>query len=82
MLEVSLEYCRVWNYTERAVRVTATALDEFGAEIKNWILIPSKGGKFELVVNGDLLYSKAETGRHAEEEEIQDILRARLNQKV
>ena len=48
-------------------------------EIKNWTLIPSKGGKFELTVNGELLYSKLETGRHAEEGEIQEVLRQHLS---
>lgn len=33
-------------------------------------LIPGKGGVFELNVNGQLLYSKKATGRHAEEGEV------------
>ncbi|MFT7585960.1 MAG: putative Rdx family selenoprotein [Cellvibrionaceae bacterium] len=36
-------------------------------------LIPGKGGKFELVVNGELAYSKKATGRHAEEGEVLKI---------
>jgi selenoprotein W-related protein len=33
-------------------------------------LIPSAGGAFEIRVNGDLIYSKLETGRHADPPEI------------
>lgn len=33
-------------------------------------LIPSGGGAFEVVVDGRLVYSKKETGRHCEEDEI------------
>jgi len=41
---------------------------EFGvADVE---LIRSGGGRFEVVVNGRLIYSKAETGRHAEPGEV------------
>jgi selenoprotein W-related protein len=33
-------------------------------------LIESGGGAFEIRVNGDLIYSKLETGRHADPPEI------------
>ena len=33
-------------------------------------LVPSDGGKFEVSVNGRLLYSKLETHRHAEPGEV------------
>jgi selenoprotein W-related protein len=40
-------------------------------------LIPSRGGVFEVVVDGDLIYSKKATGRHADPEEVLSQLRAR-----
>jgi selenoprotein W-related protein len=36
-------------------------------------LIPSDGGAFEIVVNGDLIYSQLETGRHADPPEILEL---------
>lgn len=42
--------------------------DEFGQDYEIR-LVPSKGGVFEVTIDGDLIYSKAETGRHAEYEE-------------
>ena len=33
-------------------------------------LIPSDGGAYEIRVDGELIYSKLETGRHAEPPEI------------
>ena len=33
-------------------------------------LVPSDGGKFEVTVNGRLLYSKLQTHRHAEPGEV------------
>ncbi len=43
-------------------------------QIASWKLIPSKGGVFEFTVNGELLYSKLLTGRHAEPGEIKKLL--------
>jgi selenoprotein W-related protein len=34
--------------------------------IETITLVPSDGGKFEVIANGELLYSKLETHRHAE----------------
>ena len=36
-------------------------------------LVPSDGGAFEVIVNGDLIYSKLETGRHADPPEILEL---------
>jgi selenoprotein W-related protein len=38
-------------------------------------LIPSDGGKFEVTINGRLLYSKLATHRHAEPGEILGLVR-------
>jgi len=41
--------------------------DEFGPAYRV-DLIPSRGGVFEVTVDGDLVYSKKATGRHADYE--------------
>jgi selenoprotein W-related protein len=38
-------------------------------------MIPSDGGKFEVTVNGQLIYSKLSTHRHAEPGEILGLVR-------
>ena len=38
-------------------------------------LIPSDGGKFEVTVNGKLLFSKSSTHRHAEPGEVLGLVR-------
>jgi selenoprotein W-related protein len=43
-----------------------------------WKLIPSKGGVFEFTVNGELLFSKKQMGRHAEPGEIRALLLKKL----
>lgn len=38
-------------------------------------IVPSDGGKFEVTVNGQLLYSKLATHRHAEPGEVLGLVR-------
>ncbi|HAX69246.1 MAG TPA: hypothetical protein DCY14_06555 [Anaerolineae bacterium] len=42
--------------------------------IESVALVPSDGGKFEVSVNGDLVYSKLQTKRHAEAGEILNLV--------
>ena len=45
-------------------------LKRFEPEIESLTLIPSDGGRYEVQVNDSLVYSKLETGRHAEPGEV------------
>jgi selenoprotein W-related protein len=45
--------------------------------IEDLRIIPSGGGVFEVIVDGDLVYSKKNTGRHAESGEVEAIIRSR-----
>lgn len=45
-------------------------LEEFEDQIDRLTLIKSDGGRFEVIVDDDLIYSKLETGRHAEFDDI------------
>ena len=45
-------------------------LEEFEHDLKEVVLIPSRGGVFEVEVDGQLVYSKKATGRHAEYDEV------------
>jgi selenoprotein W-related protein len=58
--------------------MTETLLKEFEASIESWELIPSDGGRFEVTVNGDLVFSKKALGRHAELNEIREALADKL----
>jgi selenoprotein W-related protein len=60
------------------VSLTAELLTEFEPHIQSVTLIPSEGGRFEVVVDGDLLYSKLATGRHAEPGEVRQLVEAKI----
>lgn len=49
-------------------------LKDYEHVIESVALIPSDGGRFEVSVNGRLVYSKLETKRHAEAGEILTII--------
>lgn len=43
-------------------------------------MIPSDGGRFEVSLNGRLVYSKLETLRHAEPGEVVELLRKMMRE--
>jgi selenoprotein W-related protein len=53
----------------------AELLKAFEPEIGSITLIPSDGGRFEVTVNGKLLYSKLQTGRHSEPGEVLGLVK-------
>jgi selenoprotein W-related protein len=58
--------------------MTEELLREFEPYVTSWTLVPSDGGRFEVEVNGKLVYSKLQTGRHAEVDEIRRLLKEAL----
>lgn len=53
----------------------AEILREFEPDIETVTLIPSDGGRFEVMVNGKLIYSKLKTGRHVNPGELVQLIR-------
>jgi selenoprotein W-related protein len=50
---------------------------ELEGQIESLTLIPSSGGRFEVTVNGELVYSKKATGRHAEPGEVFHLVKSK-----
>ena len=55
--------------------MTGELLNNFESEIKSITLVPSDGGRFEVTINDKLVYSKLNTGRHAETGEVAGLIR-------
>lgn len=49
-------------------------LKDYEHVIEGVTLVPSDGGKFEVSVNGQVLYSKLQTKRHAEAGEVLGLI--------
>jgi selenoprotein W-related protein len=47
-------------------------------QIETIEIVPSNGGRFEVTVNGELVYSKVSTGRHANPGEVHQLVTAKL----
>jgi selenoprotein W-related protein len=54
--------------------LTTALLKDFEMKIENFTLVPSGGGKFEVSVNGELIFSKVQSGRHANPGEVNELL--------
>ena len=82
LYNIELVYCAAWNYTDRAVGTIKEILADKDLEIKieSFNLVPSDGGRFEFSVNGDLIFSKKQLSRHAEEGEVIAALRKYISE--
>ena len=58
--------------------MTDKILNRFKTKIKNYNLVPSMGGCFEVTVDGDLIYSKLKTGQFPDEQTVIDQVAKRL----
>lgn len=52
---------------------------ELEAQIESLTLIPASGGKFEVAVNGELVFSKKGLGRHAEPGEVHGSVKTKVD---
>jgi selenoprotein W-related protein len=52
------------------VGLATELLKQFEHAIEGITLVPSDGGRFEVTVNGKLVYSKLKTNRHAQPGEV------------
>ena len=59
----------------------AELIKKYEQDIEAIALIPSDGGRFEVTVNGELIYSKLKTYRHAEKGEIAALVEQLLEEE-
>lgn len=72
-MNISIEYCSVWNYLPKASSLEAEIKQVFPAsEIE---LISSGGGVFEIKIGKDLIFSKKSLGRFPESGEILSLIK-------
>jgi selenoprotein W-related protein len=66
----------------RAVGLTDELLSGWAPIIETIELVPSSNGRFEVTLDGELIFSKATLGRHAEPREVVDLVRARIGPEI
>lgn len=50
---------------------------KYGSDIEDLTFIPSGGGVFEVIVDGNLVFSKKNIGRHANQGEVVKLIEQR-----
>jgi selenoprotein W-related protein len=55
-------------------------ISTFGNRIARLSLLPSSGGRYEVTIDGELVYSKKATGKHTTNEAIIEEIRRRMPQ--
>lgn len=72
---ISIEYCTSWGYLGRVVALSRSILNEHKLKIGDLRIIPSLGGVFEVIVDGELVFSKTDLGRFPEKGEVEEIIK-------
>ena len=71
-MNISIEYCAQWNYLPRASSLEAELKSKFpGVETK---LISSGGGVYEIILDGELIFSKKTLGRFPDDGEVAALI--------
>lgn len=76
-MKISIEYCGTCNYRPRAAALALAIREMLG--IDSLLVHSTRAGAFEVIVDGETLFSKSGTGTFPSKEEIVDILRKRRN---
>ena len=76
---VEIMYCRLCGWGLRAGWMSQELLATFAEEIGSVVLTPdASGGRFEIYVEGQRIWSRKEQGRFPEMKEIKQLVRDRI----
>ncbi len=75
---VEIVYCRQCRWLPRAAWVAQELLTTFADELGEVALVPGEGGVFEVRLDGEPLFSRAEARRFPEPKELKQRIRDRV----
>ena len=75
---VEIRYCTQCRWLLRAAWTAQELLTTFEGEIERLALVPGTGGVFDVRVDGEIVWSRAERGRFPEMKELKQLLRDRI----
>jgi selenoprotein W-related protein len=75
---VEIQYCTQCRWLLRAAWMAQELLTTFAAELGEVALVPGKGGIFEVRLDGEMIFSRAEQGRFPESPELKQLVRDRV----
>ena len=76
MSQLTIEYCVMWNYYPRAASLAEQVKNKFDIDIE---FMKSDGGRFEIYLDGDIIFSKMNEYRFPDDGEIEKLLQKRFS---
>ena len=70
-MEITIEYCTMWGYLDKALSLRESIERQFGIKAK---LIKGMGGVFEVKFNNSIIFSKKELSTFPNENEVEDLI--------
>ena len=75
---IEIEFCVPCDFRPQALDLVREVLQGWAAQMSEIRLLPSSGGRFEVTLDGAIIFSKAQLGRHAQPGEIARLITARI----
>ncbi|MDO1448935.1 SelT/SelW/SelH family protein [Rhodocytophaga aerolata] len=75
---IEITYCTQCRWLLRAAWMAQELLTTFEKEIGEVALIPATGGKLDIRVDGNLIFSRKDEGRFPEMKELKQLIRDRI----
>ena len=77
-LSIRVEYCASCNYLPRAMWMVGEVLNDIQFDLDELTLVPGDMGVFEWAVDGESVFSKADSGRFPEMDELKAAIYERM----
>jgi selenoprotein W-related protein len=75
---LTIEFCVPCDFRPHAIATAREAIDLWADRLTDVRLEPSTGGRFEVTLDDELIFSKAKLERHAEPGEIKGLIESRI----
>lgn len=76
--QIEIQYCTQCRWLLRAAWMAQELLTTFQSEIGGLTLVPGTGGVFEIRVDHEIIWSRADKGRFPEIKELKQLVRDRI----
>jgi selenoprotein W-related protein len=76
---IEIHYCTKCRFILRANWIAQELLMTFGEDIGELALVPSSGGVFVVIFEGEEIFSRKEQGRFPDSKELKQLIRDRID---
>jgi selenoprotein W-related protein len=77
---LEIEFCVPCDFRPQALGLTKEVVDRWADRFAEIRLVPSSGGRFEVSLDDELVFSKAALDRHAESGEVSRLIGERIGE--